>query len=69
MLQADSPLPTETVDGGEELVKREAREGAEQLLDRAGFLLIQVPKHGCLDVNLHTPRCASRPARELRAAS
>jgi hypothetical protein len=42
MLQADSPIPTESVDGGEDLVKREVREGAEQLLYRAGVLLVQV---------------------------
>jgi hypothetical protein len=42
MLQADAPIPTESVDGGEDLVKREVREGAEQLLNRASVLLVQV---------------------------
>jgi hypothetical protein len=69
MSQDDSPIPTESVYGREYLVKSEAREGTEQLFNRASILLIQVPKNSRLDFNLHKPRCAFLPATELLAAS
>jgi hypothetical protein len=48
MSKADSPVTTESVYGGEYLVKGEAREGEDQLLNRTRFFLVQVLKNGRL---------------------
>jgi hypothetical protein len=60
MSQANSTVTAESVYGGEYQVKREAREGADQLLNCTGVLLVQVPKNGRLDFNKHgNALCAS----------